>query len=157
VVILFASACSKAEPSKTAAPAPAATAKAAPALGWAELDPKQPLDKQIADQAAAAVAAGKKPFVYLHADWCEPCQAIKKTKTDPRMAKAFEGTHIIGLDIDSATAEQLAALKLDGRAIPVFHKVDGKGVVTGEKIDGGAWDDNIPENMAPPLTAFFAK
>lgn len=162
--MLLAGACSKAAPDRTSSPtpAPAVTAKTQPAptpatLGWVELDPKQPLGPQLAEHAAAAVAGGKKPFVYLHADWCEPCVALKKAKDDPRMVQAFAGTHILGIDLDAANAQELDALKLDGRAIPVFHRLDAKGVVTGDKIDGGAWGDNIPENMAPPLTAFFAK
>jgi hypothetical protein len=39
----------------------------------------------------------------------------------------------------------------------VFFKLDASGKPTGDRIDGGAWGDNVPENMAPPLKAFFAK
>ena len=51
----------------------------------------------------------------------------------------------------------LASLAMSPNAIPVFYKLDANGKPTGDKIDGGAWGDNIPDNMAPPLKAFFAK
>jgi len=39
--------------------------------------------------------------------------------------------------------------------IPIFYALDKDGKPTGRKVDGGAWDDNIPENMAPVLDKFF--
>jgi thiol:disulfide interchange protein len=134
--------------------APSATAT----VGWTEADPKQPLDAQLAEQAQLAVKAGKKPHAYLHASWCGPCVAIEKTrKADPKMQAAFAGTHIIAIDIDATPADQLEKLELESAVIPIFYRLDDTGHPTGATIDGGAWGDNIPENMAPPLTAFFAK
>jgi hypothetical protein len=37
----------------------------------------------------------------------------------------------------------------------VFFAVDAKARPTGAKIDGGAWGEDIPRNMAPPLERFF--
>ena len=42
---------------------------------------------------------------------------------------------------------------VDGKK--VFYEVGDDGKPTGRKIDGGAWGDNIPANMAPPLDKFF--
>lgn len=147
-------ACKKAEnstPDNGAAPAAADSA-------WVVIDAKQPLEPQLAAQATAALKAGHKPTAYLHAEWCPPCKAIDKTRlTDASMKAAFAPAHIISIDIDAADPKQLEALKLGAEAIPAFYRLDASGHVTGDKIDGGAWGDNIPENMAPPLTAFFAK
>jgi hypothetical protein len=141
-----------------AAKATAPVEPAAPtAIGWVDLDPTKPLAPMLAEQAAAAIKAGKKPHVYLHADWCEPCVAIEKTKGEPKMAAAFAGTHIITIDIDRVDAKALAEVGMSGGVIPVFYRLDASGKPTGAKIDGGAWGDNIPDNMAPPLTAFFAQ
>ncbi len=68
------------------------------------------------------------------------------------MEDAFEGMYIIQVDVD------VWGFPPDGwdfKYIPVFYALDSNGNSTGEMIDGGAWGDNIPENMAPPLKAFF--
>lgn len=43
----------------------------------------------------------------------------------------------------------------DFKYIPVIFALDRDGKPTEDMIDGGAWGDNIPQNMAPPLKAFF--
>ena len=157
-----AAACDKAETSRTdkappkapVAPAPAAAANT---MGWTEIDARAPLAPSLATQAKAAIAAGKKPFAYLHAGWCPPCRAIEATRaTDDLMVKAFAGTHIILIDVDDAGAK-LEPLGLVSTAIPAFFPLDAEGRVSGGHIDGGAWEEDIPANMAPPLAAFFAK
>ncbi|HUJ62528.1 MAG TPA: hypothetical protein VLX92_28700 [Kofleriaceae bacterium] len=156
--------CTKSDPvaKKDDPPAPAVksvehTAPAG-APGWIDVDTTAPLDTTLARFAKEAIAAGKKPYAYLHAGWCEPCQAIDKTHaTDAKMIDAFAGTAIARIDIDAAKDDALAALGLSAGAIPVFYRLDASGKPTGDKIDGGAWGENIPDNMAPPLKAFFAK
>jgi hypothetical protein len=73
------------------------------------------------------------------------------------MIDAFHGTAIITIDVDAADEKALKAQHLPAQVIPVFFKLDRTGKPTGDRIDGGAWGDNIPANMAPPLKAFFAK
>jgi hypothetical protein len=41
------------------------------------------------------------------------------------------------------------------KGIPVYFKLDAKGQPTGEAIDGGAWGEDIPENIAPVMDEFF--
>ena len=68
------------------------------------------------------------------------------------MVNAFEGIYLIRLDADEwGWGEN--GFNFD--AIPVFFKLDVDGHPTGEVIDGSAWGENIPENMAPPLDKFF--
>ena len=166
-------ACSKtSDSSKAPVAPPAATAPAsttapttgparAPVTGdlaWHEVDAKQPLADALAAFARDANAAGLKPFAYLHAIWCGPCKAIEKTHAaDAQMSDAFNGTAIALIDIDAADAKALSAQGLETQAIPVFFRLDASGKPTGDKIDGAAWGDNVPANMAPPLKAFFAK
>jgi thiol:disulfide interchange protein len=136
-------------------PRPATTAASS---DWMEVPAGTPLATALADFAAKAIDAGKKPYAYLHASWCGPCKAIEKTHaTDPLMIDAFHGTAILTIDVDAADEKALKAQQLRGQVIPVFYKLDRTGKPTGDRIDGGAWGDNIPANMAPPLKAFFAK
>jgi thiol:disulfide interchange protein len=164
LLILGFVACKKAEPkveptSSTSPPtAPAATAAAPVASAWVEADPAKSLSDQLVAQLAAARQSGKKAYAYLHAAWCEPCVQIEKTRgVDPKMKAAFAPAYIIAIDIDKVDAKQVEALGMKGSVIPIFYRLDASGRATGDSIDGGAWGDNIPDNMAPPLAAFFAK
>ena len=58
---------------KTVAPA------AAGDLAWHTVDPKPPIADSLASFVKQAKAAGLKPYAYLHATWCGPCNAIEKT------------------------------------------------------------------------------
>lgn len=127
-------------------------------LAWHTVDPAAPIADSLASFVKDAKAAGLKPYAYLHASWCGPCKAIEKTHADdPQMVEAFKGTAIAMIDIDAADPKALTAHGLESSAIPVFFRLDGAGKPTGDKIDGGAWGDNVPANMAPPLKAFFSK
>ena len=122
-------------------------------LAWKVVDGPEAL----AAFAKDAAAANLKPYAYLHAEWCGPCKALEKTHTEPLMADAFTGTAIALIDIDKVDPKVLSGAGMESSAIPVFFKLDASGKPTGDKIDGGAWGDNIPANMAPPLKAFFAR
>jgi len=113
------------------------------------------LAKLVPTEAATARAKNLKPFVEVRADWCGPCRELEASMTDPLMVDAFAGTYIITLDADDWDAKQFASAGLDPRAIPVFFALDDQGKPTGRKINGGAWAENVPANMAPPLKAFF--
>lgn len=101
-----------------------------------------------------AKAAHQKPYVELSATWCPPCQAIRQSLHDPRMEAAFRDSYIVQLDLDEWGAK-LDQSGFPSNAIPVFYELRDDATASGRSIDGGAWGDNIPENMAPPLAAFF--
>lgn len=115
------------------------------------------IDEVLAAEAAKAKAEGRQPYAEFSASWCPPCMAIKHTLEahDPQMVAAFEGTYVIRLDADEWTTKQLQGSGMSTDTIPVFYALDEKGKANGRTIDGGAWGDNVPENMAPPLGAFF--
>jgi hypothetical protein len=144
----------------TAAPVTGTASATAPGgdLAWHTVDPKAPIADSLASFAKAAKTAGLKPYAYMHATWCGPCNALEKFHAaDAKMVDAFKGTAIAMIDIDAADEKAMRAQGLESGSIPVFFKLDDAGKPTGEKIDGGAWGDNTPDNMAPPLKAFFAK
>jgi thiol-disulfide isomerase/thioredoxin len=93
-------------------------------------------------------------FVYFSAEWCGPCRSLRNSLGDPLMIDAFNGTYIIQLDVDE-WKEKLAGTGFIIRSIPAFFEVSNEGKPTGHTIDGGAWGENTPENMVPPLKAFF--
>jgi thiol:disulfide interchange protein len=106
-------------------------------------------------EVANAAAQHRVPFLQITAEWCVPCKKLRASLGDPLMQEAFAGTYIIRVDSD-AWKTQLEKAGFGHPAIPVFFAVDSSARPTGAKIDGGAWGDDIPPNMAPPLKRFFA-
>lgn len=124
---------------------------------WVRIEPGAgDLCPILKGEAAKATVKGLTPFAYFFADWCGACRKLRASLSDSRMRDAFRGTYIILLDSDGWSA------RLDGtgfviRSVPVFFKIDEQGAPTGSRIDGSAWGDDVPENMAPPLSAFFTR
>jgi thiol-disulfide isomerase/thioredoxin len=112
------------------------------------------LPKLLAEHVALAKKAGLTPYVELWAEWCPPCKKLEAAMGDPRIVKAFAGVYLIRLDSDQ-WGPKLEGTGLANGSIPVFYELDDQGKATGRKVDGSAWEEDIPENMAPPLDAFF--
>lgn len=99
-----------------------------------EIKSSRPLDFKTACQKAQK--EGKPLLVLVTAQWCAPCQIMKK-KTVPQLLRnnAFRGFHFATVDYDR---EQIMARKLIGsRGIPqliMFKKKDGRWV--GRRMSG---------------------
>ncbi len=115
------------------------------------------LKTMLASEAQKAVGLGQMPVVEFDATWCPPCKAIDQglKEKNQLMLDAYAGTYIIKLDVDEWGwgNSQLHDFDFDG--IPVYFKLDTNGISTGDTVDGNAWGDNIPENMAPVMDKFF--
>ena len=114
----------------------------------------EPLSAVLAREAKKAGEKKLRPFVEIGASWCGPCRAIESSMTDARMKAAFEGTYVIHLDADE-WGGKLGEAGVASAQIPVFFALDTNGKPNGRRIDGGAWDANVPANMAPKLGTFF--
>ena len=114
------------------------------------------LVRWISEHSSRAKAEALLPCVQFYGDWCGACQKLRASFDHPLMRDAISGTYIMQVDLNANLAE-IVALRFDIQSIPIFFILDATGRPTGSKIDGGAWADNIPENMAPPLMAFFKK
>lgn len=115
------------------------------------------LQVMLANEAQKAVALGQMPVVEFDASWCPPCQAIDaaiKAK-NKLILNAYRDTYIIKLDVDQWgwDKEKVQDFYFDG--IPVYFKLDADGQQTGDVINGGAWGEDIPENIAPVMDVFF--
>jgi thiol:disulfide interchange protein len=110
---------------------------------------------QLASEAQKAKTLGFAPFIEFDATWCPPCQAIEKSikAKDPLTVQALQGVYLIRADVDEWGSENGKDFTFD--AIPVYYQLDENGNPTGAVIDGGAWGEDIPENFAPVLDAFF--
>lgn len=117
------------------------------------------LKTRLAEEAQKATALGLMPVVEFDATWCPPCQAIDEglESKNELMLNAYAGTYIIKMDVDEWGWSDSGLHNFDFDGIPVYFKLDAQGQPTGEVIDGDAWGDNIPENIAPPMDEFFHK
>jgi thiol-disulfide isomerase/thioredoxin len=114
------------------------------------------LQTLLAAEAKKAQALGQTPFLEFDATWCPPCQAITVSLADKNelMLNAYKGIYLIHADVDEWGWQHPEA-GFTPQAIPVFFKLDRNGKSTGASIDGGAWGEDIPKNIAPVLAKFF--
>jgi thiol:disulfide interchange protein len=115
------------------------------------------LQTMLANEAKKAIALGQMPIVEFDATWCPPCHAIDaaiKSKNE-LMIDAYAGTYIIKLDVDEWGWDDSSLHDFEFNGIPVYFKLDSAGKQTGEVIDGSAWGQDIPENIAPVMDKFF--
>lgn len=117
------------------------------------------LAAMLAKEAQKAAALGQMPVVEFDATWCPPCQAIDAAikAEDELMLNAYAGTYIIKLDVDEWGWNNGKVEFFQFDFIPVYFKLDDAGKPTGEQIDGGAWNEDIPKNIAPVMDKFFHK
>lgn len=115
------------------------------------------LQTMLASEAQKAAALGQMPVVEFDATWCPPCQAIDKAikANNELMLNAYAGTYIIKLDVDEWGWKNGRVQDFYFDGIPVYFKLDPEGNQSGEAIDGGAWGEDIPENIAPVMAKFF--
>lgn len=114
------------------------------------------IKQQISKHMVIAKKLNQKVFVQVIAEWCKPCRALRASMDSPLMKDAFSGTYILQFDVDEWN-EQLKSVGANVEAIPVFFKVKESGEVSGYTINGGAWEEDIPSNMAPVLKKYFSK
>lgn len=108
-------------------------------------------------EAKHATTLGLLPIVEFDATWCPPCLAIDDAikEKNELMLSAYRGTYIIKFDVDEWGWNDGVLENFNFEFIPVYFKVDANGEQTGETINGGAWGEDIPENIAPVMDSFF--
>jgi len=115
------------------------------------------LQAMLTNEAHQAIALGQIPVVEFDATWCPPCIAIDAAleARNELMLKAYSGTYIIKLDVDEWGWSNGRIQDFYFDAIPVYFKLDSEGGESGGFISGGAWGEDIPENIAPVMDKFF--
>jgi len=115
------------------------------------------LQAMLATESKKAAALGQVPVVEFDATWCPPCLAIDNAieSRNELILSAYSGIYIIKLDVDEWGWSNGGVQDFNFDAIPVYFKLDADGNQTGEVIDGGAWGEDIPENIAPVMDEFF--
>jgi len=117
-------------------------------------DTKEDLASIFYREARNAEALSQAPYIQIYADWCPSCRALERSMKDERMMAAYRGTYIMLIDID-VWRDSLPAIGVYVTGVPAIYELTYEGKPTGRFITGAAWEENTPENMAPPLDEFF--
>lgn len=115
------------------------------------------LQVMLSNEAQKAITLGQIPVVEFDAPWCPPCRAIDaaiKAKNE-LILNAYREAYIIRLDVDQWGWDSGKVQDFNFDGIPVYFKLDADGQQTGDVIDGSAWGEDIPENIAPVMDGFF--
>jgi len=113
-----------------------------------------PMEALLAREYSKAVQKGRKPYVMVFSDACDPCVALRESLKTPTMMEAFKGIHLILMD-NAVWAPHLEALGMKSGSFPRIHELSDNGQASLRVITGEAWGEDVPMNMAPPLQTFL--
>lgn len=110
------------------------------------------LGEELAKQRAEAASAGEQLLVMTTKEPCAPCRGFDDSLRDPLVQTALAKVRLVRVDVD-VFRDDLEQLKIPSARIPGFYLLS-LDLTPKDGIDGGEWDDDIPQNIAPVLGAF---
>ncbi len=110
------------------------------------------LEDELSKQRAEAATKGQTLLVMTTAGGCEPCRGVDASLADDRLQKALASVRLVRVDVN-VFDDDLTNLAMPHAAIPGFF-LPATDLTPRDGIDGGEWDDDIPENIAPVLGRF---
>jgi hypothetical protein len=110
------------------------------------------LADELAKQRAAAQDAHETMLVMTTLADCGPCASVIEALPDPAMQTALTHVRVVRVYAE-VFKDDLDSLQIPRVNFPGFF-VLGPDLRPRDGIDGGEWDDDVPENIAPVLEAF---
>lgn len=110
------------------------------------------LERALAKQRAAAAKSGESVLVMLTGGRCEPCRGVDESLKSSLMQTALDKVRLVRVDLD-VFGDDLDKLKMPHDRYPAFFLL-GVDLTPKDGIDGGEWDDDVAQNIAPVLGAF---
>jgi hypothetical protein len=110
------------------------------------------LERELAKQRAEAAKTGEKVLVMLTSDRCEPCRGVDASLSSLLMQTALAHVRLVRVDID-VFKDDLDTLKMPHDRYPAFFLLNVD-LTPKDGIDGGEWDEDVAQNIAPVLGAF---
>lgn len=111
------------------------------------------LDDELARQRAIAREHGQRVLVWVVIAECKPCAAVENALSSGDVQRALARARIVRLSGVDFLAE-LSRMGVPMDAFPAFLLVGPDGFPT-DYVDGGEWDDDVPQNIAPVLKSFM--
>jgi len=115
-----------------------------------DLDASRSLRPQLAEITKRS--RGRTVLLQTYAKTSAACAAVAAALPDRRMQGALANVTLVRVDVEEYEIE-LTRMKIETATAPWFYKLDAKGNVT-DAISADAWDESVPENMAPVLGRF---
>lgn len=111
------------------------------------------LDVLLREERTRADAEKQKLLVWVSSPDFPSCNGVSVALRDPRVQKALAGVRILRLDVNDYYVE-LARIGLPVKVIPGFALMTPEGRPL-DYVNGGEWDADVPENIAPVLGNFI--
>jgi thiol-disulfide isomerase/thioredoxin len=115
---------------------------------------KVPLLNVMESHVSKANELNQDLYIQITATWCGPCKRLQASMPHKLMQEAFTGTYVVKLDADE-WKEDFASINITIKAVPTFYLITDNGKASNYTVNGGAWAEDIPKNMAPVLKAYF--
>jgi hypothetical protein len=99
-----------------------------------------------------AASQGEKLVVWITAPDCRPCTGVSVALMSTKLQSALAGVRLLRLDAREHGLE-LSDHGITPDVLPGFALLGPRGEPI-DYVNGGEWDDDIPENIAPVLGKF---
>jgi hypothetical protein len=106
----------------------------------------------LESELAEATDANEKLVLFLTTPDCAPCTGVSIALASKRMQSALDGVRLLRIDARDYQIE-LARRGFPIDVMPGFALVGSRGEPS-DYVNGGEWDADIPENIAPVLGSF---
>jgi hypothetical protein len=107
----------------------------------------------LSEEQARADAEHQKLLVFVSSPEFSSCNGVSVALRDARLQKALTGVRILRLNVNDYAVE-LARLGIPVDVFPGFALVTPEGRPL-DYVNGGEWDADVPENIAPVLGNFI--
>jgi len=106
----------------------------------------------VRTQRALADGEHQKLVLWVTTVDCAPCNGVSVALASRRLQEALAGVRLVRVDAADFRHE-LVKLGIPIEVMPGFALLDASGAPT-DYVNGGEWDADIPENIAPVLGGF---
>ncbi len=110
-------------------------------------------EKELQQQREEAEKAHEQFVLMVTIARCKPCEAFLAALKDPRMQVAMAGARLVRVD-GEVFRKELEDLRYPLRGYPAFFLTQPD-LLPRDGIDGGEWDEDIPENITPVMGPFL--
>lgn len=131
-------------------PTPAPGVRSYGSLDVVDLDESRPLRTQLGEIVRRS--RGRTVILQTVVRSSSTCADVAAALPDTRMQRALANVTLVRVDVDEYDRE-LKAMRVETKTAPWFYKLDAKGIPT-DAISADAWEESVPENMAPVLGKF---
>ncbi|MCA9648007.1 MAG: DUF4190 domain-containing protein [Polyangiaceae bacterium] len=111
-----------------------------------------PLNAELERQRKAATIAKQKLVLWTVVPDCKPCQGVAAALPDPKLQRALSGTRLVRVNVRDHLLE-LTRLRIPTDKIPGFALLSPENHPL-DYVNGGEWDADIADNIAPVLEKF---